>query len=93
MLEASIRVWALSKTEIPCHLLFNLDEFYSVRVPIIMALEKLNSNGTLEEVQSRVGNQMTQFGAILEKELLPILRSNHVHVLYNEPVPAYLKRT
>jgi polyphosphate kinase len=70
----------------------NLDEFYSVRVPVIMALDKLTSEDTLKEVQKQVNLQMHRFGSLLEGELVPLLQSNHVQLLYNEPVPNYLRK-
>ena len=70
----------------------NLDEFYSVRVPVIMALEKLTGSGTLAEVQNQVATHMRRFGFLLEEELIPLLKSNHVHLLYNDPIPPFLKK-
>jgi polyphosphate kinase len=70
----------------------NLDEFYSVRVPVIMAMDKLTSDGTLDEVQKQVNIQMHRFGSLLEGELIPLLKSNHVHLLYNDPIPHYLRK-
>ncbi len=70
----------------------NLDEFYSVRVPVIMALEKLKKDSTLAEVQTWTGEHMVQFGSIFENELLPLLRLHHVHLVYNEQIPHFLKK-
>ena len=70
----------------------NLDEFYSVRVPVIMAMDKLTGDGTLSEVQHQVTLHMKKFGSLLEGELIPLLKSNHVHLFYNEPIPAFLKK-
>lgn len=70
----------------------NLDEFYSVRVPVIMAMEKLTKDGSLAEVQAMTAEHMIQFGSILENEILPLLRREHVHMVYNEPIPHFLKK-
>lgn len=79
----------------------NLDEFYRVRVPSLMALSKLNKDGkknkqadytaVLNKVKEIVDNQLATFGRILTIEVLPQLRDKGIHVLYNEPVPAAIK--
>src|SRR3954471_12861871 len=80
----------------------NLDEFYRVRMPAVMAIEKLHAKGD-EEITEHVKNdvllqiievinqQQEQFGAIFRKEILPLLKEKGIHLLYNEPIPASIQ--
>jgi polyphosphate kinase len=75
----------------------NLDEFFRVRVAFIKRLlllnkgklskkaELSNPNEILTQIHEEVGRQQNQFGAILKKSVLPLLRKNKVHLYYNEP--------
>lgn len=76
----------------------NLDEFYRVRMPVITAINKINKkkNG-IEELSGKknvykyakrmIEEQMATFGHTLEKEIIPLLKENNIHILYNEPIP------
>ena len=44
----------------------NLDEFYSVRMPVMMALQKLEKENAVEEAQDLILAHMREFGSILE---------------------------
>jgi len=70
----------------------NLDEFYSVRVPVITALQKLTKEDHVAEINSLVGAHMKLFGSILQGAILPLMRSMGVNLLYDEPIPAGLKK-
>ncbi|MFT3827555.1 MAG: polyphosphate kinase 1 [Chitinophagaceae bacterium] len=76
----------------------NLDEFYRVRMPAVMALQHIalrkkkegeaNANAALlQEVAAMVQNQQEQFGRILTQQLIPALKQNNIHIVYNEPAP------
>jgi len=65
----------------------NLDEFYSIRIPILMALETMNRADETPTINSLIEKQMKEFGAIIQQDILPELRSKNVHLLYNEPIP------
>lgn len=76
----------------------NLDEFYRVRMPAVMALEKIHqSKGEHKKEQAKsellyqinniINEQQERFGAIFTTELLPLLKENKIHLLYNEPIP------
>ena len=75
----------------------NLDEFYRVRVPAVMALAKLamkkedGAEIVYEEVLARikemVDGQLQLFGAILKEDILPQLKENNIELVYNAPLP------
>jgi polyphosphate kinase len=74
----------------------NLDEFYRVRMPVVMAMHKLAVKqeeetdvhaGVILKAQQMVHQQLTRFGRILTAELLPLLREAHIHLVYNTDIP------
>jgi polyphosphate kinase len=65
----------------------NLDEFYSVRVPVMAALAKLTNDDSHSQVQALVNLHMKAFGSILQEAILPGLKSRGVHLIYDEPIP------
>jgi polyphosphate kinase len=75
----------------------NLDEFFRIRYPAIIAIMSLKkktrkelegewSADILERIQAEVTRQFEEFGAILMKEILPSLKENGIYLYYNEPV-------
>lgn len=73
----------------------NLDEFYRVRMPVVMALHKLNlhnktdeSVDVLSKAQQLVEAQQNRFGKVFTGRLIPLLKENNVNLLFNEPIPA-----
>lgn len=72
----------------------NLDEFYRVRVPAMMALQKINrgemSDSLYAEAVTTIKRQQEYFGYLLQHEILPALKENGIHLLYNEPLPEEL---
>ncbi len=76
----------------------NLDEFYRVRIPTLLSLQKLVTSASsvdyterLKNLQDTVYGQMKELGAIITESLLPELKKNHIHLLYNEPIPDIIK--
>lgn len=70
----------------------NLDEFYRVRMPAIMALGKLGEQaGVLDTVRSMINRQLQLFGQTLTADILPGLRRNNIHLVYNETLPEHLQ--
>ena len=77
----------------------NLDEFYRVRIPALMALHKIHSKESIEEEQKSeypdvisevrdvITHQLEEYGRILAGSVLPALRQQGVHLVYNEPLP------
>ncbi|MCU0404385.1 MAG: hypothetical protein MUE99_07530 [Chitinophagaceae bacterium] len=71
----------------------NLDEFYRVRFPAILALHKMNQDneGVFSRITSYILEQQKRFGAILDGNLIPELKKHHVHFINAEPVPGFLE--
>jgi polyphosphate kinase len=73
----------------------NLDEFYRVRIPLLMALrQKKEGTGVaavLEQVTDIIEKQLQLFGQILNGQILPFLRENKIRLLYNEPIPSLIQ--
>ncbi|TPD69935.1 polyphosphate kinase 1 [Flavobacterium microcysteis] len=74
----------------------NLDEFYRVRIPSLMALKKISKNKKensfvyqhiLDKIQHIVDDQQRVFGTVMTKKILPGLEKEKFHLIYNEPVP------
>ena len=78
----------------------NLDEFYRVRMPALLALQKLKHKNkldleeqpqTLQEVQNIIKDQQKLFGKTFEQQIIPSLNSKAIHLLFNEPIPPFIK--
>ncbi|MEA5403520.1 polyphosphate kinase 1 [Arcicella sp. DC2W] len=75
----------------------NLDEFYRVRVPALMALKKLSekeemddahkNKEVLNQIKEIVSRQLQSFGKTLSEQILPELKTNKIHLVYNEAIP------
>lgn len=79
----------------------NLDEFFRVRMPVLKALNKLGGSAEtentgsayelLEQAKDIIDRQQQRFGHILTKDILPALKENGVHLIYNEAVPEVIE--
>jgi len=78
----------------------NLDEFFRVRYPALIALreskERLDEEQTddalLREIQQVIHQQQEHFGRVLTQQLLPELQKENIHLYYNEAIaPAHEK--
>src|SRR5688572_15497765 len=72
----------------------NMDEFFRVRMPALMALKRLASGpegkrikALLEKIDDKINEQQERFGAIIKNELVPTLKLHGVFLLYNEALP------
>lgn len=67
----------------------NLDEFFRVRMPALLALHQLKetNTGILPAVQAAVGGQLNLYGSIL-KNVLQALEQKGIHLYYGTPLPA-----
>ncbi len=75
----------------------NLDEFFRVRYPSVVALSKLNkktrkqlSQGDTEDVsekvQTEINRQLKLFGSILNDQIIPELKQNNIIFYYNSSI-------
>jgi len=75
----------------------NLDEFFRVRYPSIIALSKLNrktrmqvsigsSEDIPEKIQNEINRQLNIFGSVLIGDIIPNLRQQGIFFYYNEPI-------
>lgn len=74
----------------------NLDEFFRVRMPSILALHELNIENAdvdeqypaelVTEVQEILRKQLNEYGRILSEEILPALDANNIYLYYNEKI-------
>ncbi|MEP6711240.1 MAG: polyphosphate kinase 1 [Ferruginibacter sp.] len=73
----------------------NLDEFFRVRYPVVVALSKLKKKtikkeGLLDEediadkIQLNINAALNQFGNILLNDLIPALKENNIYFYYNQ---------
>ncbi|HLG40624.1 MAG TPA: hypothetical protein VI461_13190, partial [Chitinophagaceae bacterium] len=74
----------------------NLDEFYRVRIPSLMALQKIKKekNGAAEvlnQATQKIQSQLEKFGVILTQQVIPLLKKNAIHLVYKENVPPAIK--
>lgn len=77
----------------------NLDEFYRVRMPVLQALKKLSrkenndiqqQDNLLKKATETIYQQQELFGTILKSIILPQLKSQGIHFVYNEVIPEVL---
>lgn len=70
----------------------NLDEFYRVRIPVLMALDELwkdtTQPGNYDLAKKEIDRQQQKFGSILAAQIIPELAKHHVYWIYNIPIPA-----
>ncbi len=75
----------------------NLDEFFRVRYPAVIALSALNqktrekasidmNDDIAGKIQNEVNLQLELFGAILTREIIPELKKNGIVFYYNTPI-------
>lgn len=79
----------------------NLDEFYRVRMPVLLALNRIPSaqkkdgqnfsRNEFDQAAQSIVEQQNQFGHLLVGQLIPALKENGYHLVYNEPIPATIK--
>jgi polyphosphate kinase len=78
----------------------NLDEFYRVRIPALLALQKIKKEKSsqppaeiLQKVTDKIHSQQELFGKILTEKIIPLLKENTVHLVYKENIPASIQQT
>jgi polyphosphate kinase len=76
----------------------NLDEFYRVRIPALMALQKIKKEKNnpeaakiLQQATEKVKYQLELFGKTLTQQIIPQLKENNIHLIYNEAIPSSIQ--
>jgi polyphosphate kinase len=74
----------------------NLDEFFRVRMPAILAFDQLDTKkvklrdeypvGLSKEVRKTLLQQLEEFGQILSRQILPGLKEENICLYYGEPL-------
>lgn len=79
----------------------NLDEFYRVRMPVLLALEKLSNkdnndiqidDNLLVTANALISDQQQRYGQVLRTDIIPQLKKNHVNLIYAEAFPEEIKK-
>ncbi len=77
----------------------NLDEFYRVRMPVLLALEKLSkkeknnisiADDLLESANQLIKSHLQEYGKILKDLIIPHLKDNKINFIYGKDIPASL---
>jgi polyphosphate kinase len=71
----------------------NLDEFYRVRIPVLMATTQFETEypekgNVYELAKAEINRQQQHFGEIISQHILPALVANGVHWIYGQAIPA-----
>ncbi|RZL18665.1 MAG: polyphosphate kinase 1 [Pedobacter sp.] len=75
----------------------NLDEFYRVRIPVLMALAQYevgesNDENIYELAKAEINRQQQLFGKIIHKGVLPGLADAGIHWVYGEAIPLEISK-
>ncbi|CAH0300421.1 Polyphosphate kinase [Pedobacter sp. Bi27] len=79
----------------------NLDEFYRVRMPVLLALEKLSNkedndiqidDNLLNTANLLISEQQQRYGKVLKSDLIPLLKENKINLIYGQPFPAEIQK-
>ena len=77
----------------------NLDEFYRVRMPVLLALAKLSkkeknnisiTNDLLATANEIIHGQQQEYGRILQKSIIPCLQDHQINFIYGKTLPKEL---
>ena len=77
----------------------NLDEFFSIRYPVILAISNLKEKTQrkieynipehfLEKIQLEIERQATEFENVFTGQVIPLLKENDILLYYNQPLKA-----
>ena len=73
----------------------NLDEFYRVRIPVLLSLKEIehkrNDTDIVQNISTIVSSQMKELGAVLVEQIIPQLKSQDIYLVYNEAIPQFLQ--
>ena len=73
----------------------NLDEFFRVRVAAIQSLNKIDKKKNkliIANINDIVYAQQEIFGTLLEDKIIPQLKNERIHIVYNDPMPEIIQQ-
>lgn len=80
----------------------NLDEFYRVRMPVLLALEKLSNkedndiqidDNLLNTANQLISGQQQRYGKVLKSDIIPQLKENKINLIYGQPFPKEIQKS
>ncbi len=80
----------------------NLDEFYRVRMPVLLALEKLSNkedndiqidDNLLNTANQFISDQQQRYGKVLKSDIIPQLKENMINLIYGQPFPKEIQKS
>ncbi|QNN40132.1 polyphosphate kinase 1 [Pedobacter roseus] len=80
----------------------NLDEFYRVRMPVLLALEKLSNkedndiqidDNLLNTANRFISDQQQRYGKVLKSDIIPQLKENMINLIYGQPFPKEIQKS
>lgn len=80
----------------------NLDEFYRVRMPVLLALEKLSNkedndiqidDNLLNTANQFISDQQQRYGKVLKSDIIPQLKENKINLIYGQPFPKEIQKS
>jgi polyphosphate kinase len=80
----------------------NLDEFYRVRMPVLLALEKLSNkedndiridDNLLNTANQLISDQQQRYGVVLKSDIIPQLKENKINLMYGQPFPEEIRKS
>lgn len=77
----------------------NLDEFYRVRIPTLMGVEKIDKEkekgiGTiLSKIADIIERQQSVYGRLIQDLLMPLREKHHIAFLYDQEFPKSIEET
>jgi polyphosphate kinase len=69
----------------------NLDEFYRVRMPVMLR-HKQEGNNEYDQANQIIDGQQSRFGSILSQSILPELQKNGINFYYQDAIPQDLSQ-
>jgi polyphosphate kinase len=73
----------------------NLDEFYRVRMPVLMVVDNFDDRTGLYnsyfKAEFLINQQQERFGHLLANAILPALKKENIHWIYNEDIPLFIQ--
>jgi polyphosphate kinase len=75
----------------------NLDEFYRVRMPVLMAIDNYEevqgARNAFVQAKEDIDQQQRQFGEVLNQQIIPELLLNKINWIYNKVLPQQILET